>query len=324
MTRLNQPGALILGKTISTEFAYFAAGFTCNPHHEGYTPGGSSSGSAAAVGAGLCPLTLGTQTVGSISRPAAFCGVVGFKPSYERVSRSGVVPVSASLDHVGFFTSDAESAKLAASVLVADWKDITVDHPPVLAVPDGPYLEKVSPEGRRSFEETCERLAAGGYQVKRLSVMPDFDDIRERHMLIMAAEAAQAHADWFSRYEQLYHDKTTALVRQGMAVSEQDLRKAMPGREKLRRQLVAAMMDAGVDLWISPSATGTAPRGLDSTGDPIMNLPWSHCGVPTLSLPSGKNDIGLPFGLQIAGKWYEDENVLEWAMGLEKVIAYDN
>ncbi len=324
VTRLKQAGALILGKTISTEFAYFAAGLTRNPHHGGHTPGGSSSGSAAAVGAGLCALTLGSQTVGSISRPAAYCGVVGFKPSYERVSRVGVVPVSASLDHVGFFTSDAGGAKLAASVMIPDWMDITPDHPPVLAVPEGPYLENVSAEGRQSFEETCEKLAAGGYQIKRLNVMPDFSDISKRHMLIMAAEVAQVHADWFGRYEQLYHDKTTSLIRQGMAVSESDLKNALPGREKLRRQLMATMADAGVDLWISPSATSTAPGGLDSTGDPVMNLPWTHCGLPTLSLPSAKNEIGLPFGLQLAGKWYGDESVLAWASGLEKVIAFDS
>ena len=322
VTRLKEAGALILGKTVTTEFAYFAPGPTSNPHNPNHTPGGSSSGSAAAVGAEMCALTLGTQTIGSINRPAAFCGVVGFKPSYERVSRVGVVPVSGSLDHVGFFTKDAESAKLAASILISDWNSITPDSQPILGVPDGPYLERVSPEGLRNFEETCERLAESGLQILRLDLMPDFNEIAERHQLIMAAEVAQVHSAWFTRYESLYHEKTSALIRHGMAVSEQDLRIALPGREKLRQELMTAMAEEGVDLWIAPAALGTAPRGLESTGDPIMNLPWTHSGLPTISLPSGRNEIGLPFGLQVVGKWHEDESVLAWAYEIGKVLGF--
>jgi len=324
VTRLKEAGALVLGKTVTTEFAYFAPGPTCNPHNPKHTPGGSSSGSAAAVGAEMCALTLGTQTIGSINRPAAFCGVVGFKPSYERVSRAGVIPVSGSLDHVGFFSSDAEGVKLAASILISDWNDIAPDPEPILGVPDGAYMERVSPEGRRNFEETCERLAAGGLQILRLNVMHDFNEIAERHQLIMAAEVAQVHSDWFARYESLYREKTSALIRQGMAVSVQDLKDALPGREKLRQELMRAMLEESVDLWIAPAAPGTAPRGLDNTGDPIMNLPWTHSGLPTVSLPSGRNEIGLPFGLQVVGKWHEDESVLAWACEIEKVLGFSD
>jgi len=321
--RLKDAGALILGKTISAEFAYIAPGVTCNPHNESHTPGGSSSGSAAAVGAGMCALSLGTQTVGSINRPAAYCGVVGFKPSYERISRVGVVPVSESLDHVGFFTSDVQSAELAASVLLKDWKDTPADHQPVLAVPEGPYLERVSPEGRASFEDTCETLLATGYEIKRISVMPDFDDIINRHMTIMSAEAAWAHFNWFGRYGHLYHEKTTALIRQGMDVPGLELKSALPGREKLRRELMDAMSESNIDLWIAPAATGTAPKGLESTGDSIMNLPWTHCGLPVLNLPSGKDENGLPFGLQLVGGWHEDESLFVHATGIEKTLDFD-
>lgn len=321
--RLKDAGALILGKTISAEFAYIAPGITCNPHNEGHTPGGSSSGSAAAVAAGMCALSLGTQTVGSVNRPAAYCGVVGFKPSYERISRVGVVPVSESLDHVGFFTSDVQSAGLAASVLLKDWKQTPVERQPVLGVPEGPYLEKVSHEGRKSFEDSCEALLAAGYELKRISVMPDFSDIIKRHMTIMSAEAAWAHFNWFGSYGHLYHEETSALIREGMDVPGLELRNALPSREDLRRELMAAMSEANIDLWIAPAATGTAPKGLESTGDSIMNLPWTHCGLPSMSLPSGKNDNGLPYGLQLVGQWHEDESLLAHAMGIEKALGFD-
>jgi len=323
VTRLKNAGALVLGKTVSAEFAFLAPGVTCNPHQAEHTPGGSSSGSAAAVGAGLCALTLGTQTVGSIIRPAAFCGVVGFKPSYERLSRSGVLPVSESLDHVGFFTSDTESARLAASVMIPDWVFARAEHRPVLAVPDGPYLERTSSTGCENFELACERLAAGGYQILRVSVMPDFDDIYERHQLIMAAEAAQVHARRYSRYRSLYQEQTSDLISRGISISQKELKTAIPGREKLRNQLTGILADAGIDMWIAPSATGTAPRGLGSTGNAIMNLPWTHCGLPTLSLPSGRDEAGLPFGLQLIGKWHKDEAVLAWATDIEKLIGVD-
>jgi Asp-tRNA(Asn)/Glu-tRNA(Gln) amidotransferase A subunit family amidase len=323
VTRLKNAGALVLGKTVSAEFAYLAPGITVNPHHPEHTPGGSSSGSAAAVGAGICALTLGTQTVGSINRPAAFCGVVGFKPSYERVSRAGVLPVSASLDHVGFFTSDTESANLAASVMIPNWNSTTAERRPVLAVPDGPYMERVSTEGRQNFELSCERLAASGYNIVSLDVMHDFDEIFDRHQLIMAFEAAQVHSDWFGRYESLYREQSAALIHRGMTFSEQDWTSAQPGREKLRRELTATMAEAGVDLWIAPAATGTAPKGLESTGDAIMNLPWTHCGLPALNLPSGKDQTGLPFGLQLIGKWHEDEVLLAWATEIEKLTGFD-
>ncbi|MEW5988971.1 MAG: amidase, partial [Chloroflexota bacterium] len=274
--RLRQAGALILGKTVSTEFAYFAPGPTRNPHNPAHTPGGSSSGSAAAVGAGLCPLALGTQTIGSIVRPAAFCGVVGFKPSYERIPRSGVIPLSESLDHVGFFTADVDGAALVASLLCQEWRagmggwGDEVRARPVLGVPEGPYLEKASAEGLAHFRETCGRLADAGYEVKPVAAMADFQEIVARHQTIVAAEAARFHAGWFARYEELYHPKTAELIRRGQAVSEAELAGARAGRQKLRHELEAVMGRAGLGLWLSPAAPGPAPTGLDSTGDPVM------------------------------------------------------
>ncbi len=320
VTALREAGALILGKTVSTEFAYFAPGPTHNPRKAGHTPGGSSSGSAAAVGAGLCPLSLGTQTLGSICRPAAFCGVAGFKPSYDRISRSGLVPLSPSLDHAGTFTADAAGAELAASLLCRGWKETQVDRRPVLGVPEGPYLERASEEAELHFERDRARLGAAGYTVKAVPALDDFARVEARHRAIVAAEAARVHARWFPRFEDLYHQKTAELVRRGQQISPENLGVALAGCGKLRRTLTALMDEHEVDLWLTPSATGAAPAGLDFTGDPVMNLPWTQAGLPALSLPAGRNADGLPLGLQLIGRWWRDEQLLAWGREIESSI----
>ncbi len=324
VTILKKAGALIMGKTVSTEFAYFGPGPTRNPlSPEGttHTPGGSSSGSAAAVAAGLCPLTLGTQTIGSIIRPAAFCGVVGYKPSYERISRAGVIPLSPSLDHIGVFTADVAGAALAASVLCRAWKSEMLQRKPVFGIPEGPYLERASDEGLTHFRALCRRLREAEYLIKSVNTMPDFNAIRERHNLIVAAEAARIHADWFPRFRELYHPKTVELIERGQSVSDEALAEALTGREKLRGELTQLMDEYRIDLWLSPAAPGPAPKGLDSTGDPVMNLPWTHSGLPAVNLPSGRNAEGLPLGLQVTGRWYADEMLLAWAAEIEAVIG---
>lgn len=321
VTRLKQAGALVMGKTVTTEFAYFAPGPTRNPRHPDHTPGGSSSGSAAAVGAGVCPLALGTQTIGSISRPAAFCGVVGYKPSYDRISRAGVIPLSPSLDHVGVFAPDVGGATLAAAQLCPDWQATTPTRQPVLGVPAGPYLLRADAAGLAQFERVCGHLADTGWQVKRVEAMPDFAEIVARHNLLVAADAAAVHAAWFAQFADRYHAKTAELIGHGQAVSTEAIAAARQGRMTLRHGLVDLMRSAGVDLWLSPSAPGTAPRGLESTGDPVMNLPWTHAGLPTVSVPSGFAENGLPWGLQIAGNWYTDEYLLAWAEPIAAALA---
>jgi Asp-tRNA(Asn)/Glu-tRNA(Gln) amidotransferase A subunit family amidase len=322
VTRLKKAGALILGKTVTTEFAYFTPGPTRNPHNPEHTPGGSSSGSAAAVGAGLCPLALGTQTIGSIIRPAAFCGVVGLKPTYERISREGVIPLSPSLDHIGFFTPDISTAKLVAPSLYMDWDDSNhSDRKPTLGIPTGPYLTCASDYAIACFRAICELLSESGYELRRVPIMDDFQEIRERHDVIMSAEAAQVHKDWFKYYEELYSPKFTELINRGQAVSNSQLHTALENREEFREQMTQTMKENDIDLWICPSATGPAPRGLDSTGDPVMNLPWTQIGFPALNLPAGKSEAGLPMGLQVIGKWDADEELLAWAEGIEKVVS---
>lgn len=317
---LKAAGALILGKTVTTEFTYFAPGPTRNPHRAGHTPGGSSSGSAAAVGAGLSPLALGTQTIGSITRPAAYCGVVGFKASYDRISRLGSIPLAPSLDHVGFFTPSVAGVRVAAPVVVRNWKERPAGGRPVLGVPEGPYLENASAEGLVHFRDVCRRLADAGFTVRSADAFADFAKIRERHDLIVAAEAARVHEKWYPRFAELYREKTAELIRRGQGVGPGDLDRALAGRGELRRELTDLMDENELDLWISPAAQGAAPEGLGWTGDPVMNLPWTQSGLPTLGLPSGTDSDGLPLGLQLAGRWYADEALLDWAGDIERTL----
>ncbi len=319
--RLRGAGAVVLGKTVSTEFAYFGPGPTRNPRDLARTPGGSSSGSAAAVAAGLTPLALGTQTIGSISRPAAYCGVVGYKPSYDRISRAGVIPLSPTFDHIGTFTADAASAAIAASVLADDWNPSESLDRPRLAIPKGPMLKHATPEALHHLKAVSDHLSASGFEVQVVPSMLDFDDIVKRHRLAVAVDAAAVHSNWYADYGALYHPKTVALLSQGWEVSEEEANAARAGGDQLRQELTALMIERGVDLWISPPAQGVAPEGIDSTGDPIMNLAWSHSGLPTLTLPAGTNEAGLPLGLQIAAGWRADEKLLAWGQMLEAALA---
>jgi Asp-tRNA(Asn)/Glu-tRNA(Gln) amidotransferase A subunit family amidase len=319
VSRLLEAGALFFGKTVTTEFAYFFPGPTRNPHNLEHTPGGSSSGSAAAVAAGFCHLALGTQTIGSIIRPASFCGVVGVKPTYDRISRDGVIPLSPSLDHVGFFVPDVESAVNAARVLFRDWDEPSQPlKKPRLGVPDGPYLQSVSQESLAHFENVYKLLEEAGYELQRIQVMSDFEDIRARHDAIMSAEAARVHADWFSEYADLYSTKFTELIQRGQSISQNQLQSALAARESFRADIRRTFLDHNIDLWIAPSTIGPAPKGIDSTGDPVMNLPWTQAGLPAINLPAGKSQNGLPLGLQVIGNWYKDESLLFWSKDLEK------
>ncbi len=324
VTALRAAGALVVGKTVSTEFAYFAPGATANPHDRERTPGGSSSGSAAAVAAGLCGLALGTQTIGSITRPASYCGVVGFKPTFGRVSTDGVVPLAPSLDHVGCFAPDVAGARAAAEVWLgasAGASALEQGTRPRLAVPIGPYLERADDEGRSHFAAAVERLRDAGYDVVDVPAMEDFSEIEARHRRIVAAEAAVVHALWFDPHRALYAPQTIELVERGRAIPAEQLREDLAGRGALRRQLEELLARRACDLWLTPAARGAAPLGLDSTGDPVMNLPWSHAGLPTVGLPAGRGAASrMPIGIQLAARAGADIALLDMARGLESAL----
>ncbi|WP_101295914.1 amidase [Halegenticoccus soli] len=321
VSALREAGALVLGKTVTTEFAYFEPGPTRNPHDPDHTPGGSSSGSAAAVAAGETPLALGSQTIGSVIRPAGFCGIVGFKPSYGRIPIDGVLPLAESVDHVGAFTRSVEDMRLAASVLCEGWEtdEAGRDGSPVLGVPAGRYLSQASEAGREQFEAQVDALASAGYEVRRVQLFEDIEALNERHTRLVAAEAALAHAEWYDEYGAQYAEGTVDLLRDGWEVSVDELADGRASRRDLRTKLADTMVEEGIDVWLSPSAPGPAPEGIDDTGDPVMNLPWTHAGVPAVSLPGGSVD-DLPVGLQCAGAFGEDERLLAWAEQMEATL----
>ncbi|MEU5208142.1 amidase [Streptomyces sp. NPDC020742] len=323
VNRLCAAGALIAGKTVTAEFAVTAPGPTRNPHHLAHTPGGSSSGSAAAVAAGMVPLAIGTQTVGSMIRPAAYCGVVGFKPSYGRIPVDGVIPNAVGLDTLGCYATDVAGVALAAAVLLDGWAEPPADDGaprPVLGIPAGPYLERAGDEALAAFDEQAELLRAAGYTVHEVPVMDDFEQIVDQLFTMNRYEVARAHADWFARYGDRYRPETTAAIRQGQAIAAADHAAARTRRTAFRERLAADGAAAGVEVWIAPSATGPAPADLTTTGSSIMCLPWSNAGLPALSLPAGRAANGLPLGLQLVGGSGADEALLKGAAGIERAL----
>ncbi|MBI1257909.1 MAG: amidase [Chloroflexi bacterium] len=323
VTRLIDAGAIVMGKTVTTEFAYFEPGPTRNPHQLAHTPGGSSSGSAAAVAAGFCPLALGTQTIGSVIRPAAYCGVVGFKPSYGRISTDGVIPISSALDHVGMFTQDVAGMELAASVLFRTWNASLASATglPRLGIPVGAYLTQAGAEARAHFDSHVSLLEAAGYEVQRIPLLDDIQTISEQTYQIMAVQMSQVHHEWFAQYAPLYRPRTRQMIETGQQVTPDELTSDL-AMQRDTREIIAAAMDAnGIDLWISPAATNAAPLGLNSTGSPAMNLPWTLTGFPTITLPTTSRDADdLPFGLQITGAAMDDERLLHWSRQLSRVL----
>lgn len=321
--RFRDAGAMVFAKTVTTEFAYFEPGPTRNPHNPNHTPGGSSSGSAAAVAAGLCPLAVGSQTVGSTIRPAAFCGIVGFKPSYGRIPLTGVVPLAESLDHVGLFTQDLPGMQIAAAVACPDWRWLPAPEPrPTLGVPSDAYLVQASRAGRDAFEEQLATLEAAGFELKHVGVFDNIDEINRRHNDLLAAEAALAHHEWFNEYGDRYSDTMAEVVRDGRAIDVDRLAATRTARVSLRQSLLDRMDNRGIDLWVAPAAPGPAPEGIESTGDPAMNLPWTNAGVPVVTVPVGQVE-GLPVGLQIAGAFMADEFVLQSASEISAALTPD-
>jgi Asp-tRNA(Asn)/Glu-tRNA(Gln) amidotransferase A subunit family amidase len=305
---LRGAGAVVLGKTVSTEFAFVEPGPTRNPRNLAHTPGGSSSGSAAAVAAGYCPLALGSQTVGSVIRPAAFCGVVGYKPSYGRVSTAGMIPLAESFDTVGLLASNVSWVERAAVVLCAWWRRGAVSGSPVLGIPDGPYLGQASEEALHVLD---------GLGAIPVPLLEDIATLNAAHLRLLKFEMARHHARWFPRFADYYRPRTTGAIRDGLAVADTDAAQIRADRVNVRARIHEAMDASGVDVWVCPAAAGPAPEGLDSTGDPSMQLPWTHAGLPVVTLPWGTAANGLPLGLQLVARFMDDERLLAWAARLE-------
>ena len=321
VTRLKQLGVLILGKTVTTEFAYFYPGPTTNPVNPAHTPGGSSSGSAAAVAAGLCPLALGTQTIASINRPAAFCGITGFKPSYGKIPLRGVFPFSRSADHAGFFTPDAEGMEQVCRAVLKNWKSHPdINTPLHIGVPAEEYLQQAEKEALASFRKTLQYLQTQGCIIKHYPLFKNIKRFNADHTSLISAEFAQNHEMYIHSYGRLYSRPSQSLYEQG---KQQDLNNITSIREfqlSARKEIASIMYHENIDIWLTPSAAGPAPKGLSSTGNPKMSLPWTFTGVPSLTIPASTAKNGLPLGLQITAQYKGDEKILAAGKALEKML----
>jgi Asp-tRNA(Asn)/Glu-tRNA(Gln) amidotransferase A subunit family amidase len=336
--RLRNLGATIFGKTVSTEFAWRHPGPTVNPWNGKHTPGGSSSGSAAAVAAGIVPLALGSQTLGSVVRPAAFNGVVGFKPSFGAIPRIGVHHLSQSLDHVGFFARKVDDVALALSLLAGSsdrdrhgqpLPAFTVDidkglQPlanPRLAVVRFAKWSKAEPEQQKVFNATVSTLRNAGAALEDLELAEldraNWDTINT----ILASEGAAIFADLVARYPDRSSDHLKSLVATGKAHSATDYLAAKAMQDKLRSAFTADM--SGYDAVLTLPAFGEAPLGQHYTGDAEYCAPWTLLGVPALSLPAGFGKNGLPLGIQIVGPYRQDHRTLRVAKWIESTLAFD-
>lgn len=323
VTRLKAAGALILGKTVSTEFAYFSPGPTRNPRNPDYTPGGSSSGSAAAVAAGLCPLALGTQTIASLIRPAAYCGIIGFKPSFGRISTDGIFPFAPSADHAGFFTQDVAGAILAASVLIPDWDaSIRVRTKPRIFLPSDAFLVQANCNAYNRFYEKVDLLTRRGYEIMSYPLFRDINTINKVHRELIAAEFALNHKQLYAQFGELYSEPSAELYKQGKKVSKAALLADSALQHTYRQTVKDVMLQEGIDIWISPATTSSAPKGLASTGSPLMSLPWTFTGLPSITIPAGKSSHNMPLGMQLVAGFGRDESLLQYAAELYQIISY--
>jgi Asp-tRNA(Asn)/Glu-tRNA(Gln) amidotransferase A subunit family amidase len=331
---LRAAGAVIMGKTVTTEFAYFSPGKTRNPHNPEHTPGGSSSGSAAAVAAEMVPLALGSQTNGSTIRPAAFCGVVGFKSTHGLISRHGVLALSRTLDHVGLFARSIDDIALLAAQLVGyDERDpdtrpraripfveMAAEEPPLsplFAFVKTPYWERADEDTKEGFAELVKQL---GEQVEEIEFLPSAVEAWNLHQTIMEAEmAANLEREW-ERGRDRFSERLLALLERGRNVRAVDYQRALARIAPIHESFVE-LFEQRYDAILTPAAVGTAPAGLLSTGDPVFCTLWTLCGMPAISLPLLQGANGLPLGVQLVGPRNGDARLLRTTRWLAARVA---
>jgi Asp-tRNA(Asn)/Glu-tRNA(Gln) amidotransferase A subunit family amidase len=321
VARLRAAGAVIIGKAHTTEFAYFEPAPTRNPWNRAHTPGGSSSGSAAAVAAGMVPLALGTQTVGSVLRPAAYCGVVGFKGTYGSIPTDGVVPLAWSFDHVGVFARRVVDVVLALDVLAPPARPRTTARAPRLALAPE-LLERASPEVAALIRETAARLARAGATIEEIALPPSFAGVHAAGRVVVEVEAAAYHEDVYRAHAAHYRPRTRELIAGGLTRPAVAYARAQRARLAFRHDVMPRL--AAHDALLSPTAPTPAPEGLGATGDPWFCAPWSFAGVPAISLPIGVSSLGLPHAIQLVAAADRDAEILTVAAWCERVVGFQN
>ena len=331
--RLKQAGAIILGKTVTTEFACLDPSPTLIPWNPAHTPGGSSSGSAAAVAARMCPAALGSQTVGSVLRPASYNGVVGLKPTYGRVSRHGVIPVSWSLDTVGWMTRTVEDAALLLQVMAGhDPQDPvtsrrrTHDYLAALESPQAPRIgllqgffhDNADLETRRHMSLVVERLSNAGAAIEELPSPEGIEASVDDQRTIMAVEAAAFHEPMYRRQAQDYQPKLRELLRRGLETDALAYSRALERRTQFVAN--AQSLSERTDVLLTPTTPTPALADLTNTGNPLFQGPWTHCGLPAITIPAGLAESGLPLGIQLIAARFHEPRLLAAARWCEAAL----
>ena len=332
VAHIRQLGAAVFGKTVTTEFAWRQPGPTVNPFNAAHTPGGSSSGSAAAVGAGIVPLALGTQTVGSVIRPAAFCGVVGFKASFGAVPRAGVFPLAGSLDHVGFIARSVNDVAYAFNMLrnrAATEPDSIVLPPvpmktdtgiepqaaPRLAWLRTPYDDRVTAEQQQAMERAVSQLRAQGAVIEEFVLPDEYWTGIDGMFCLLECEGGAIHQEHVTHFAERSSVHLKELVEKGRARSALEYLGARALQQRLRADAAAQLK--GFDAILTIPATGEAPEGLAFTGDPVFCALWSFLGLPALTVPIARSAKGLPLGLQLIAPYKQDAHLLRTGRWVE-------
>ena len=333
---LKGAGAIMMGKTVTTEFACMDPSPTKNPWNPAHTPGGSSSGSAVAVATRMCPAALGSQTVGSVLRPASYNGVVGFKPTFGRVSRYGVIPVSWSLDHVGWMARSVQDIALLMQVMsVPDPQEpITARQPSDdfmtgLESPAAPriglirrfFYDNSDEETRQHTDGVVEQLSRAGASVEEISLPDSIDTAIADQRIIMAVEAAAFHQPMYERQSQDYQPMLREMLRRGLETDGPTYSRALERRQQFTAEMQALAEKA--DVLLTPSTPTPALADITNTGNTMFQGPWTSCGLPVITIPSGLAASGLPFGIQLAAAPFSEPKLLAAARWCENVLGVD-
>ncbi len=334
VARLKAAGAILLGKAHTTEFATLDPAPTRNPWNLAHTPGGSSSGSAAAVGARMVPLAMGSQTAGSAVRPASFCGLVGLKPSYGRISLYGIVPLAWTQDHVGLMARSVEDIALLLQVTAGrDPNDpgssrepvpdygaaIQRRRPPRVGLLREFFFERADADVARVTNEAVERLARAGAVVEEAKLPPSFGVVHAASWTIIQVEAADFHADLHAEKAALYRPKIRGIIETGALIPGALYLRSLRIRRRFRREM-AGILDR-FDVLLTPTTRTPAPEGLGSTGDPLFQTPWSISGLPSVTLPCGFSPSGLPLGVQLIAGPFAEAALLSAAAWCEDALG---
>jgi Asp-tRNA(Asn)/Glu-tRNA(Gln) amidotransferase A subunit family amidase len=323
VSKLRQAGAIILGKNVTTQYASFDPSPTRNPWNAGRTPGGSSSGPAAAVACGMCLGSIGTQTGGSITRPAAYCGVASCKPSHGLVSTQGVVPLAPSMDHPGPMARSVWDVGLILQTISCsesaclDLLTGSQDTPPRLGRLHGFFDDLASPSVRSAMSEAEESLRARGAIVQDTAPPAEFAEVLTRHRTVMAVEGAVFHGQRLRRHPEDYLPNITKLLEEGLACSATEYARCKAHQQQLRDSAYKWIGD--VDALLVPATTSPAPEKA-TTGDPAFNSPWSYTGLPTVSIPVGFSPDGLPLSIQLVGRFFDERTLFTAALWCESVL----